>query len=199
MRKLNNKFEKFKKIFLAKNKVLNLISKNDENYFYEKHVFDSLAINLFFDKYGKNFKRLLDIGTGGGVPSLPIAIEHPKLDVYAIDSIKKKITAVEEFSLALELKNFHAICGRVENFKDKKFDLITSRAVAKLHIIADYALPLLNNNGYLLVYKSKLVNEEIKDSESILKKNKMCVVDIIEYKLPLAEVYERNLVVIKYD
>jgi len=192
-------FNKYKQLFLEKNKVLNLISKNDEQFLDEKHIFDSLSIKLFFEKYGNNFKTLLDIGTGGGFPALPIAIKYPQIQVTGIDSTTKKINAISDIAQNLELKNFKGIADRVENLKDAKFDLITSRAVAKLEQIAKYALPLMTKSSFLIVYKSKTVNEEIKEAERFLKKNEAKVIDVIEYKLPLAETYERNLVVIKYE
>ncbi len=198
---MNNKiiFNKYKTLFLEKNSVLNLISKNDEQYLEEKHIFDSLSINLFFKKYGNDFKTLLDIGTGGGFPALPIAIEYPQIKVTGIDSTTKKINAINEIASNLELKNFIGIADRVENLKNVKFDLITSRAVAKLEQIAKYALPLMTKSSFLIVYKSKTAQEEIKNAEKFLKKNKAKVIDVIEYKLPLEETYERNLVVIKYE
>ncbi len=198
---MNNKiiFNKYKTLFLEKNSVLNLISKNDEQYLEEKHIFDSLSINLFFKKYGNDFKTLLDIGTGGGFPALPIAIEYPQIKVTGIDSTTKKINAINEIASNLELKNFIGIADRVENLKNVKFDLITSRAVAKLEQIAKYALPLMTKSSFLIVYKSKTAQEEIKNAENFLKKNKAKVIDVIEYKLPLEETYERNLVVIKYE
>ena len=128
-------FNKYKELFLSKNSVLNLISKNDEKVLEEKHIFDSLSIKLFFDKYGTKFKTLLDIGTGGGFPALPIAIEYPSIQITGIDSTNKKINAISDIAKDLELKNFSTICDRVENLKDMKFDLITSRAVAKLDLI----------------------------------------------------------------
>ena len=194
----NQTFNKYKELFLEKNHVLNLISKNDEKFLEEKHIFDSLAIKMFFDKYKFMPKTMLDIGTGGGFPALPIAIEYPNIQVMGIDSIQKKIRAISEIATDLKLKNFQTICDRVENIKDKKFDLITSRAVAKLELIVQYAMPLLKKNGYLVVYKSKTAQEEIKQAETVLKKFKAKVIDVIEYKLPLEEVFERNLVVIKY-
>ena len=198
---MNNKkiFNRYKELFLEKNKVLNLISKNDEQFLEEKHIFDSLSIHLFFEKYGSNFKTLLDIGTGGGFPALPIAMEYPEIEVTGIDSTTKKINAITDITNNLGLKNFKGIADRVENLKNLKFDLITSRAVAKLEQVAKYALPLMTKDSFLIVYKSKTVQEEIKDSEKILKKNKAKVIDVIEYKLPLKEIYERNLVVIKYE
>lgn len=194
----NQAFSEYKKLFLEKNQVLNLISKNDEKFLEEKHIFDSLAIKMFFDKYKFTPKTMLDIGTGGGFPALPIAIEYPEIQVTGIDSIQKKIRAISEIATDLKLKNFQTICDRVENIKDKNFDLITSRAVAKLELIVQYAMPLLKKNGYLVVYKSKTAQEEIKQAEKVLKKFKAKVVDVVEYKLPLEEVFERNLVVIKY-
>ena len=191
-------FNKYKELFLSKNSVLNLISKNDEKVLEEKHNFDSLSIKLFFDKYGTKFKTLLDIGTGGGFPALPIAIEYPSIQITGIDSTNKKINAISDIAKDLELKNFSTICDRVENLKDMKFDLITSRAVAKLDLIIKYALPLLKKDGYLIVYKSKLVEQEIQDAKQTLKKYKAKVVDILDYKLPLKEVFERNLVIITH-
>lgn len=193
----NQIFNEYKKLFLEKNQVLNLISKNDEKFLEEKHIFDSLQIKLFFEKYNFYPKTMLDIGTGGGFPALPIAIEYPQINVTGIDSIQKKIRAINEIAEDLNLKNFQTICDRVENIKDKKFDLITSRAVAKLDLIVQYAIPLLKKNGYLVVYKSKTAQEEIKLAEKVLKKYKAKVVDVIEYKLPLEEVFERNLIVIR--
>lgn len=193
----NQIFNEYKKLFLEKNQVLNLISKNDEKFLEEKHIFDSLQIKLFFEKYNFYPKTMLDIGTGGGFPALPIAIEYPQINVTGIDSIQKKIRAINEIAEDLNLKNFQTICDRVENIKEKKFDLITSRAVAKLDLIVQYAIPLLKKNGYLVVYKSKTAQEEIKLAERVLKKYKAKVVDVIEYKLPLEEVFERNLIVIR--
>lgn len=193
----NQIFNEYKKLFLEKNQVLNLISKNDEKFLEEKHIFDSLQIKLFFEKYNFYPKTMLDIGTGGGFPALPISIEYPQINVTGIDSIQKKIRAISEIAEDLKLKNFQTICDRVENIKDKKFDLITSRAVAKLDLIVQYAIPLLKKNGYLVVYKSKTAQEEIKLAEKVLKKYKAKVVDVIEYKLPLEEVFERNLIVIR--
>ena len=190
-------FNEYKRLFLEKNQVLNLISKNDEKFIEEKHIFDSLSINLFFEKYGMEFKTLLDIGTGGGFPALPIAIKYPHIKVTGIDSINKKIKAITEIANNLKLENFTSICDRVENL-NSKYDLITSRAVAKLDLIIKYAMPLLDKNGYLIVYKSKLVQDEIKESEKTLKTHHAKVIDVIEYKLPLQETFERNLVIITH-
>lgn len=189
-------FTEYKIAFLEENAKLNLISKNDEKVLFEKHIFDSLAVKLFFNKYKIESADLLDIGCGGGFPSVPIAIEFPNINVVGIDSIRKKINSINTIKEKLGLKNLSTICDRVENIKDKKFDVITSRAVADLAKITDYALPLLKKNGYFVAYKSKKALEELDGAKSILKKYNAKVVDIINYTLPLEDVYERNLIVI---
>lgn len=191
-----NLFENYIKAFFNQNSMINLISKNDEKYLWEKHIFDSLSIENFFQIYGNDFKTLLDIGTGGGFPSVPIAIAYPDLEVYAIDSIRKKINAIENIKAELNLSNLHPICDRVENLNDK-FDLITSRAVAPLKVIAGYAAPLLNKGGYFIAYKSKRAEDEIEEARPVLKKQKLDLVDTLEYQLPLEEIYIRNLIVLK--
>jgi 16S rRNA (guanine527-N7)-methyltransferase len=188
-------FENYMTAFLNQNSMLNLISKNDEKFLWEKHVFDSLAIEKFFEKYGIA-KTMLDIGTGGGFPAVPVAIAHPEIEVYALDSIRKKINAIENIKSELDIKNLHTICDRAENV-NKKFDIITSRAVATLDKISTYALPLLNKNGYFVAYKSIRAKEEISEAQKTLKKYKAEIVDVIEYDLPLEENHTRNLIVIK--
>ncbi len=188
-------FEDYMKVFLEQNSKLNLISKNDEKFLWEKHIFDSLAISKVFEKFPKG-KTLLDIGTGGGFPSVPAAIAYPEIEVFALDSIRKKINAIENMKAALNLQNLHTICERAENL-DKKFDIITSRAVAPLKIISSYAAPLLEKSAYFIAFKSRRADEEIHEAQPVLKKFKLEIADIIEYELPLTENYIRNLIVIK--
>ena len=122
-------FERYIDVFLAQNAKLNLISKNDEKYLWEKHIFDSLSIEKFFNTIDITGMRLLDIGTGGGFPAVPVALAYPTLEVFALDSIRKKINAIEAIKEELEIKNLHPICDRAENIKER-FDIVTSRAVA---------------------------------------------------------------------
>ena len=188
-------FEDYIKVFLEQNSKLNLISKNDEKFLWEKHIFDSLAISKVFEKFPKG-KTMLDIGTGGGFPSVPAAIVYPEIEVFALDSIRKKINSIENMKAALKLQNLHTICERAENL-DRKFDIITSRAVAPLKIISSYAAPLLEKSGYFIAFKSRRADEEIHEAQPVLKKFKLEIADIIEYELPLTENYIRNLIVIK--
>jgi 16S rRNA (guanine527-N7)-methyltransferase len=108
------------------------------------------------------------------------------MNITGIDSIRKKINSVQTIKETLCLKNLTLICDRVENLKDKNFDIVVSRAVADLSKIAAYALPLTKQNGYFIAYKSKKAVEEIDGAK-----------DVIKYRLPLDEVYERSLICIK--
>lgn len=195
MKLSKNDFSEYIDAFLVENAKVNLISKNDEKFLWEKHIFDSLAIEKFFNKYGLR-KSLLDIGTGGGFPSVPIAIAYPEIEVYALDSIRKKLNAIDNIKSVLDLKNLHTICERAEKLTDK-YELVTSRAVASMKILAQYVSALLKSGGYFVAYKSLKAEDEIQEALPVLRKCGLIVEDIIEYKLPLEENYVRNLVVIK--
>jgi 16S rRNA (guanine527-N7)-methyltransferase len=190
-------YSEYMKLFLEENSKVNLISKNDEKYLWEKHVFDSLSFRLFYEKYcnGRKDLKLLDIGTGGGFPSIPVAIFYPEIEVTALDSIGKKIRAVEVIGKGLGLKNLRPVCMRVENL-DEKFDVVTSRAVSSLKNICEYALPKLDKGGYFVAYKSRKTPKEIDEAQRIIKKYNAKICEIIEYELPLDEKLTRNLIII---
>lgn len=190
-------FTDYKTYFLEENSKLNLISKKEEQYLFEKHIYDSLGIKLFFEKYNFVPNTLLDIGTGGGFPSVPIAIEYPEISVTGIDSIQKKINAVQSIKNSLNIQNLNLIRGRVEELKNSSFDVITSRAVAKIETLIKYAYPLLKKDGYIILYKSKTAEDEITEAINLIRKLHLKIKPIIEYTLPLEETYNRCLVILQ--
>lgn len=123
------------------NSKINVISRKDMESLYEKHVLHSLAIAAAFEF--KAGSTIVDLGTGGGFPGIPLAIFYPEVQFHLIDSIGKKIKVVDAVAEGLGLKNVTTRHCRIEDVKDKKFDFVVSRAVAPLKDLWKWGKPLL--------------------------------------------------------
>lgn len=122
-------FEALMPLYEDWNSKINVISRKDFEHFYERHVLHSLGIAKFYTFEAG--MKILDVGTGGGFPGIPLAIMFPETDFTLIDSIGKKIKVVNEVSDALGLKNVKAFQERAENMKGK-WHVVISRAVTNL-------------------------------------------------------------------
>src|SRR5437762_1293314 len=123
------------------NSKINVISRKDIDALYEKHVLHSLAIAAVIEF--KAGTQIIDIGTGGGFPGIPLAIFFPEVKFHLVDSINKKLKVVNEIADATGLTNVTTQHTRAEDIKDKKFDLVVSRAVAPLKDLWYWSRPLL--------------------------------------------------------
>jgi 16S rRNA (guanine527-N7)-methyltransferase len=123
------------------NNKINVISRKDIDSLYEKHILHSLSIAAAF-QFEKDM-QVIDIGTGGGFPGIPLAILFPDTSFHLVDSIGKKIKVVEAVRDAIGLTNVTTRHGRAEEIKDRKFDVAISRAVAPLKELYSWARPLL--------------------------------------------------------
>ena len=190
--------EKFMQFFIDYSRKINLISRNDIEFLFEKHIYDSLSFNLFKEKYNIKSGRLLDIGSGGGFPAVPLAVFFDDIDITAADSTEKKIKFLKEAAETLGLKNLHPVCRRAEELPFKaEFDLGSCRAVSELRVILEYALPYLKTGGFFTAYKSLKAEEEIKNAQNALKALNAEVIDRIEYTLPLEETHKRALIIVR--
>ena len=136
------------------NSKINVISRKDIEGLYEKHVLHSLSIAAVFEFPGGS--EIIDIGTGGGFPGIPLAIYFPEVRFHLVDSIAKKLKVVEAVSKELGLKNVTTQHTRAEEIKGRKFDFVVSRAVAPLKDLWKWGKPLLKKNTPVLTNEQVL-------------------------------------------
>jgi len=124
------------------NEKINVISRKDIDGLYEKHVLHSLSIAAVFE-FQKGME-ILDLGTGGGFPGVPLAIFFPQVKFHLVDSIAKKLKIVDAVAAEIGLKNITTQHTRAEEIKNRKFDFVVSRAVAPLKDLWKWSKPLLS-------------------------------------------------------
>jgi 16S rRNA (guanine527-N7)-methyltransferase len=140
-----DQLERLDALYRFWNERINVISRKDIDHLYLHHVLHSLAIARFISF--KPGTRILDAGTGGGFPGIPLAILFPEAQWVLADSIAKKITVIEAVTRELGLKNVKPHRGRVEQI-DEKFDYVVSRAVTSLPEFNRWVHPLIRTEGF---------------------------------------------------
>jgi len=138
------------------NSKINVISRKDIDGLYQKHVLHSLSIAALFDFADDT--KIIDIGTGGGFPGIPLAIFFPKVNFHLVDSIAKKLKVVEAIASEIGLKNITTQHTRAEEIKNKKFDFAISRAVAPLKELWKWSRPLLRHKAQGISSKEQATN-----------------------------------------
>jgi 16S rRNA (guanine527-N7)-methyltransferase len=164
--KQKQQFAQLGELYATWNAQINVISRADIDNLYEKHILHSLAIAKVVDF--KDFTEILDVGTGGGFPGIPLAILYPNCQFLLVDSIGKKIKVVNEIATALGLENIKAEQMRAE-LVEGEFDFVVSRAVTRLLPFYTWVKGKININNYnkykngILYLKGGDLKEELKE------------------------------------
>jgi len=153
---------------LAKwNRTYNLTAVRHEGAMVSQHLLDSLAVLPSLKSNSKTLRSLADVGSGGGLPGIPLAIACPQIQVELIEASHKKASFLEQARIELKLANVSVHCGRVEAFKPNElFDVVISRAFSSLADFVQLAAHLLAPEGRLLVMKGVHPQEEIEQLPS---------------------------------
>lgn len=136
-----NQFRLLEELYKEWNEKINVISRKDIGSLYEKHVLHSLSIAATFE-FPDN-SEIIDLGTGGGFPGIPLAIFFPLVKFHLVDSIGKKLKVVNAVVEGIGLKNITTRHSRIEDIRNRKFDFVVSRAVAPLKDLWRWSKPLL--------------------------------------------------------
>lgn len=192
-------FTMYYELLTSWNEKMNLTSITELTEVYEKHFYDSLSPSFFVDF--RQIDTLCDVGAGAGFPSIPLKICFPHLQITIIDSLKKRLTFLEEVKRKLHLTNVSLIHGRAEDIGQNKqyreyFSCVTARAVASMSVLAEYCLPLCKKDGLFIALKGAKVDQELADATRSLQILGGEVVRKIAFTLPI-EQSERSIVLIK--
>ncbi|MCL1808361.1 MAG: 16S rRNA (guanine(527)-N(7))-methyltransferase RsmG [Clostridiales bacterium] len=161
------KFKKYMDMVLSWNDKVNLTGITDEGEFVRKHLADSVLCACFDEV--KNASRVIDVGTGAGLPGIPLALIFPEKQFLLIDSVGKKTRIVGEMAKELGLANVSLLHARAEDLARKDgfregFDLCVSRAVARLAVLSEYCLPFVAVGGAFIAYKGPDASGEAEEA-----------------------------------
>jgi len=204
-------FENYRKLLLSWNARINLISRKDEANFYPSHALN--CISFLFNRRLKPDAKILDLGTGGGLPGIPLKIVIPDLNLTLLDSISKKTTALSDIVKEMRLEKVEVVTDRAENlakldeFKGK-FDYVITRAAGKLDELIRWSRGLLRSFasqgsnvipiGSLIVLKGGTIDDELRLSRKIKFIESIESANIVSHGTDEIENKDKKLILIKY-
>ncbi len=167
-----SKFTQYMDKILEWNEHVNLTAIRQKDEFILKHYIDSVMI-CGYEEW-KSANKIIDVGTGGGFPGIPLAILYPQKEFVLMDSLGKRIKILNQITQELEISNVKLIHSRAEELAHNKeyrecFDICVSRAVANLSVLSEYCIPFVKPGGYFAPYKTIGAFDEIKQAEKAVE------------------------------
>ena len=191
------KFYKYMELIIDWNKKINLTAITEPWEVINKHFIDSISIL----KQIESKDKVVDIGTGAGFPGVPIKIANPSIEITLVDSLNKRINFLKEIIKELDLKGIEAVHARAEEFGQskayrEKYDVVTSRAVARLNILVEYMLPIVKVGGKCICMKGPESEEEIKEAQKAINVLGGTIKNVEKFSLPETDI-NRTIIVIE--
>jgi 16S rRNA (guanine527-N7)-methyltransferase len=199
---IEHKFIIYRNLLKQWNQKINITSIEDDEEIYLKHFIDSVLL-LNKDNIYEN-KKIIDVGTGGGFPGLPLKIMNNNYKITLLDSLRKRIDFLQEVSKALNLSDVEFIHGRAEDFGQNKehrenYDICVSRAVAPLNVLSEYCIPFVKVGGYFAAYKSDIISQEITNSDNAIEKLGGKLKEIKEICIPGTDIIRKIVIIEKVE
>lgn len=166
-----DKFKKYMELILEWNEKINLTAITEKDEFIKKHYIDSVLCHNFSEL--RKSEKVIDVGTGGGFPGIPLALLFPEKQFVLMDSLNKRLKVIDDLTAKLDILNVTTVHGRAEDMgrskeHREKYDICVSRAVANLATLSEYCLPFIKKGGNFLAYKGSKAEEEIKESSKAI-------------------------------
>lgn len=189
-------FYQYMVLLVEWNEKINLTAITEPEEIILKHFIDSLTILPFIEEN----KKILDIGTGAGFPGIPLKIVSPSSNVTLLDSLNKRILFLNEVMKELSLENIYAVHGRAEDFAQnnrENYDIVVSRAVARLNVLLEYMLPLTKIGGKAICMKAFDIEEELEEAKKAIQILGGELEKIEEIKLPETDIVRKIMIIRK--
>ena len=166
-----SKYQAYMEGIIEWNEKVNLTSITDKDEFIVKHYIDSVMCVPC--REFRNAEKIIDVGTGGGFPGIPLALAAPDKEFVLMDSLNKRIKIINQLCEEIGIHNVTAVHARAEELARNKahresYDLCVSRAVANLSTLSEYCLPFIRKGGYFLSYKGPDSQQEVKDAKNAI-------------------------------
>lgn len=185
-----SRFEQYADLLLDWNQRINLTAITDRDELFVRHFLDSLTlIPIIEDGFNSAALRCIDVGSGGGLPGIALAIVRPQWHITLLDSTRKKVNVLETFIGELALDNVTAVWGRAEEIADEparreQYDVAVARAVAELRELAEYCLPFVRVGGVVLAPKGADIDEEVAAAEHALEVLGGRLLEVVPIQVP---------------